>query len=98
MVSVPLRAPVAEGVKVKFTVHDALGATVPPFTQEPVPVFAKFVELVPVIVKYGVAITCEVVPLFVTVTVIGELVVPTVWFPNATGLGLNPKITVPEFN
>ena len=49
--NVAVRAPVAEGVKVKIIVHEELAATVPAFAQVPVPVFEKFVAFVPVIVK-----------------------------------------------
>lgn len=73
--SVPERAPAADGVKVRFTVHVPLTAIVPPFAQVPVPAFAKFAEFVPVKVKYGVERTSDAVPLFVTVIVRGELVV-----------------------
>jgi hypothetical protein len=65
-------------VKVTLTVQNALAATVAPFAQVPVPVFEKFDALPPVIVKYGVAMTCGAALVFVTVIVSGELVVPTV--------------------
>ena len=68
--------PIADGVKVKLTVQDALGAIVPELTQVPVPALAKLVEFVPVIVKNGVAKTSEPVPMLVTVMVSGPLVVP----------------------
>jgi len=85
---VPERAPAADGVKVRLTVHVALGAIVPPFAHVPVPAFAKLLELVPVMVKYGVESVSVAVPVFVTVRVKGPLVVLTFWFPNAPGLGV----------
>jgi len=75
---VAVRPPVAEGVKVTFTVQDALAATVAPFAQVPVPAFTKFDALPPVIVKYGVAMTCGEELVLETVMVSGALVVPTV--------------------
>lgn len=83
---IPDRLPVPVGVNVKITVQEPLTATVPPFTQVP-PDRAKSPEFVPVRVKNGVPRTSEAVPLFETVTVIGELVVFCSWLPNGTGLG-----------
>jgi len=56
-VNVAVREPVALGVKVRFIVQELDAAIVPPLAHEPVPVFAKLAEFVPVIVKYGVART-----------------------------------------
>jgi len=92
MVKVADRAPVAEGVNVSFTVQEPLTGMVPPLTQVPVPAFAKLVGFVPVMVKYGVAKTCDAVPELETVSVTVALVVPTFWLPNATVLGLKPMI------
>jgi hypothetical protein len=50
-------------------------AMMPPLAHDPVPALEKFAALVPVIVKYGVPSICADVPLLVTVTVSGELVV-----------------------
>ena len=55
-------------------------------------VIAKSPLFVPVMEAF-VTVT-EVVPLFVTVTVMGELVVPTVWLPKLTGEG-DSVISVP---
>ena len=87
MLSVAVRFPVTEGVKVSFTVQEELAAMLPPLAHVPVFALAKFVALAPLITKYGVARTCGAVPLFVTVIVKGELVVPCVWSPNAPGDG-----------
>ena len=51
IVKVPDRAPVVDGVKVSFTVQEALAGMVPPLTQVPVPALAKLVGFVPPIVK-----------------------------------------------
>jgi len=75
MFKVAVRAPVAEGVKVRMTVQEALAAIEPPLAHVP-PDRAKLVGLVPVMVKNGVARTSVPVPVFETVTVNGELVVP----------------------
>lgn len=75
MVKVALRAPVAEGVKVRMMVQDEDAAIEPAFTQVP-PLRAKFVGLVPVMVKKGVASTSAAVPVLETVIVKGALVVP----------------------
>ena len=77
MVRFAVRAPVADGVNVKLTVQEELIEIVAPFAQVPVPAFAKLEAFAPAIVKYGVAKTCGPEPLFETVTVSGELVVPT---------------------
>ena len=58
-------------------VHELPAAIVPPFVQVP-PVFVKSEAFVPEIVKYGVERISGPVPVLLTVTVIGELVVPTV--------------------
>ena len=54
---VAVRAPDADGVKVKSTVHDAKGITVPALAHVPVPALAKLAAFVPVRVKYGAAKT-----------------------------------------
>ena len=87
--NVPARAPVADGVNVRSTVHDELTAIVPPFTHVP-PLRAKSAAFVPVMVKKGVESVCVAVPVFETVTVKGELVELTFWFPKAAGEGANP--------
>jgi hypothetical protein len=51
MLRVAVRAPAADGVNVRFTVHDALAAIVPAFAHVPVPALAKFAAFVPVNVK-----------------------------------------------
>jgi hypothetical protein len=97
MFNVALRAPVAEGVKVRMTVQDVDAAIDPALAQVP-PVRTKFVGLVPVMVKNGVARTSEAVPVLETVTVKGALVVPCSWFPKAAGDGDRPitgKVPVP---
>jgi hypothetical protein len=71
------RAPVALGVKVRLIVQELDAAIVPPLAQEPVPALAKLDEFVPVIVKKGVARICDDVPVLLTVTVRGPLVVLT---------------------
>ena len=76
IVRLAVRAPVADGVNVKSTVQEELIAMVAPLAHVPVPAFAKLEALAPAIVKYGVAKTCGPEPLFETVTVSGELVVP----------------------
>src|SRR5579863_3315066 len=95
MFSVALKAPVVDGVNVSLTVQEELAATVPPFTQVPVPVFEKLFALVPVMVKYGVAMTCEDVPVLETVTVTTLLVVPTFWLPKVAGLGARESVGAP---
>ena len=82
-------------MKVTLTVHVPLGATVAPLAHVPVPAFEKFEELVPVIVKYGVAITCGEELVFVTVIVRGELVVPTVCAENTAGDGEKESVGCP---
>ena len=77
MVNVAEREPVGEGVNVTMTVQEPETATVAPLVQVPVPVFAKLLASGPVMVKYGVAITCAAVPVLLTVIVSGALVVPT---------------------
>ena len=91
IVSTAERKPVGEGVNVTFTVQEPETAMVAPATQFPVPVFAKLLASVPVIVKYGVAKTSAAVPVLVTVMVSGALVVPTFWLGKLTGLGLKLK-------
>ena len=76
MVKRAVLEPVADGVKVKRMVQDALAAIVPALAQVP-PLRAKFAALVPVMVKNGVARVSVDVPVLETVTVKGELVVPT---------------------
>jgi len=71
------RKPVGAGVNVTLMVQEPETAMVAPLVQVPVPVFAKLLASVPVIVKYGVAKTSGAVPLLVTVMVSGALVVPT---------------------
>jgi hypothetical protein len=95
--NVAVRAPVAEGVKVRMMVQDALAAMEPALTQVP-PLRAKFVGLVPVMVKKGVARTSAAVPVLETVIVKGPLVVPCNWLPKAPGDGDRPiigKVPVP---
>lgn len=75
IVKVAVRAPVAEGVKVRMMVQEADGAIVPALTQVP-PLCAKFEALVPVIVKNGVPRVSVPVPVLETVTVRPPLVVP----------------------
>jgi len=89
MLSVAVRAPLAAGVKVNKMVHEEEVAIVPALAHVPLE-RAKSAELVPVMVKNGVESTSEVVPVFETVTVSGELVVLTVWLPKAAGLGARP--------
>ena len=84
--NVPARAPVADGVNVRSTVHDELTAIVPPFTHVP-PLRAKSAAFVPVMVKKGVESVCVAVPVFETVTVKGELVELTFWFPKGRWRG-----------
>src|SRR5258708_34468942 len=79
MVKVAARAPLADGVNVKFTVQEAAAAIVPPFEHVPVPALAKLAAFVPVRVKYGVLRVSVAVPTLLTVTVKGELVVFTFW-------------------
>ena len=81
------RAPGAVGLNVTLTVQEPLTAMVPLLTQVPPPALAKSPAFVPVIVKYGVPSVAEPVPLFVTVTVVTALVVPSIWLPKAIGLG-----------
>lgn len=68
------------------SVQEAAGATVPPFEQVP-PVLAKSAAFVPEMTKNGVASVSVAPPVLETVTVSGELVVPWVTEPKATGLG-----------
>jgi len=86
ILSVAVLAPTEEGENVIITVQDAEVATEPPFAQVP-PVRAKFAAFAPVIVKNGVESVSVAEPVFETVTVSGELVVPLVTFPKAIGLG-----------
>ena len=81
--------PVAVGVKVKMMVQEAEAAIVPALAHVP-PDRAKSPALAPVIVKKGVESVCVAVPVFETVTVSGELVELTFWFPKAAGLGAKP--------
>ena len=75
MDKVAVRAPVAEGVKVRMMVQEPPAAIEPPLAQVP-PLRAKFVGLLPVRVKNGVARTSGAVPVLETVIVKGALVVP----------------------
>ena len=84
----PVLAPFAPGVKVRLSVHVPPAASV----VQLLVVITKSLLFVPVMAAL-VTVT-EVVPLFVTVTVIGALVVPTVWVPKLTGDG-DRVISVP---
>jgi hypothetical protein len=88
-VRVAVLEPVADGVKVKRMVQEALAAIVPALAQVP-PLRTKFAALVPVMVKNGVESVSVDVPEFETVTVRGELVVLTFWLPKAAGDGARP--------
>ena len=70
-------------------VQEAEAAILPALVQVP-PDRAKSVALAPVMVKKGVESVCVAVPVFETVTVKGELVELTFWFPKAAGEGANP--------
>ncbi len=77
MFNVAARAPLADGVNVKLTVHEKPIAMVPPLVQDPVPALAKLAAFVPVSVKYGVESVSVAVPVLLTVIVSGALVVLT---------------------
>jgi hypothetical protein len=82
MLSEAARPPVDAGVKVTMMVQEPETAIVPALAHVP-PVRAKSVGFGPVRVKNGVARTSEAVPTLDTVIVMGELVEPCNWFPNA---------------
>ena len=64
-------------MNVRLIVQEEDAAMVPALAQVPVPAFAKSPAFVPVMVKNGVESVCVVVPVLLTVTVRGELVVLT---------------------
>ena len=77
MVSVPVRAPVVEGVKVTSTVQ-----LEPPASEVPhVWVSLKSLLFGPVIVMP--AMVSDPAPVLVSVTVLGTLGWPTIWFPKS---------------
>jgi hypothetical protein len=88
MVSVPVRVPVAVGLKVTFTVQapDGVIVLLLHISDEKL----KSPELVPVIDTAPALSIRLAVPVLVTVTVVGELDIPTVIVPRLTGLGENP--------
>jgi len=77
IVSVPVRVPLAVGVKVTLSVHVEPAAT--PGVQLSVSAKSPLIDT-PVICKGAV-------PLLESVTVCGELVVPTVWLPKVKLVG-----------
>jgi hypothetical protein len=89
-VSVPIRVPVVDGVKITATLHCAPTTRLVP---QLFPCEKSLDAVIPVIVS-------EAVPVFPSVTAIDELLVPTTWFPKfkldgermATGTGAETPV------
>src|SRR5258705_121705 len=80
------------GVNTTLTVHDAPSASVAPHVPPPVPGREKGCGVAPP--KLYVRPLRAELPVFVTLTLIAELVVPTVVFANASEVGLTLALNV----
>jgi len=85
---VAVRVPVADGVNVTLIVHDDCGARLPPQLS----ISPKSSELVPV---KPMVIASAVVRLFLSVTVLAALLVPTAWVENVNEVGLTVACATP---
>lgn len=84
-----MRVPVAVGVKVTLMMHDFPGATLDRhvFVSAKSPAFAPVMLIMPMMANV-------VLPMLVSFTFFGLLVVPTDWLPKLTDLGVSTTALV----